>query len=405
MNLDQTTDFLQQNQTKILDLTVRLAEINSGTFHLEGLHKVAEILRHEFASLGCEQAVMPVAPMERINDKGNAEEKPLGPVLRFWKRPDAPQQVILIGHMDTVFPHDHNFQNVTKTGGDILNGPGVADMKGGIAIMLWGLKAFEQLAEAENLGWEILLTSDEEIGSPGSGEIIEQIAKKHTIGLVFEPAMDDNGTLAGQRKGSGKFTLVMRGKAAHAGRHFNEGKNAICKIAEYITKIDALNGKREGVTINIGIIHGGEAMNIVPDCCVCHIDIRVPSNEDADWVSNNLNQIIQSINTETGYKIELHGSFERKPKILDVNMLKLYNLVKTVGEGIAQHIEWKPSGGCCDGNILAAMGIPNVDTLGPRGGKIHSEQEYIIIPSLVERARLLTGILSNLSTKAFNNDK
>jgi glutamate carboxypeptidase len=397
MQLNECAQYLRQNQAQILDLTERLVAINSGSFNLSGLHRVNDLLRQEFASLECEQTVMPVAPFEHINDKGNLEEFELGAVLRCWKRPNAKRQVLLIGHMDTVFPHDHKFQHVSKTGGDILHGPGVADMKGGLAIMLWGLKAFEQLPEAQDLGWELILNADEEIGSPGSQEIIEQTAKKHSVGLVFEPAMDDTGTLAGQRKGGGKFTLVMRGKAAHSGRHFAEGRNAICKMAEIIGKINTLNGQREGVTINVGIIRGGEAVNIVADCCVCHIDVRIPTNEDGLWVTDKFNEITKSVDAQTGYKLELHGGFGRKPKILDEKMLRLYELVKNVGASIGQTITWQPSGGCCDGNILAAMGIPNVDTLGPRGGKIHSEQEYIFIPSLVERAHLLTGILSHLS--------
>lgn len=401
MNLADIAEYLKAHQDQILDLTIRLAEINSGSFNLAGLHNVAEVMRKEFATLDCEQTLMPVAPMEHINHKGNLEEVSLGPVLRCWKRHDAPHQILLIGHMDTVYSAEHKFQVVSKVGGDILHGPGVADMKGGLAIMFWALKAFEQLPETKNLGWEVLLTSDEEIGSPGSAEIIEQMAKRHKVGFVFEPAMDDQGTLAGVRKGSGKFTLVMRGRAAHAGRSFNEGRNAIVKMAEYIRRIEALNGQREGVTINVGSIRGGEAVNIVPDCCVCHLDVRIPNNVDADWVSNNLNEIVQSVNHQTGYKLELHGSFERKPKVFDANLEKLYDMVKTVGADIGQKISWKPSGGCCDGNNLASIGIPNVDTLGARGGKIHSEQEYILIPSLVERAQLLTNIMAHISNHGF----
>jgi glutamate carboxypeptidase len=401
MNLSECQQFLLNNQADIFALTEKLVAINSGTFHLAGLQKVCEILQQEFSALECEQSIMPVAPFEIINDKGQTDELELGSVLRCWKRPEASIQVLLIGHMDTVFPHDHKFQQPKKIGGDILNGPGAADMKGGIAIMLWALKAFEQLPEAKNLGWEVLLTSDEEIGSPGSEEIIRQIAKKHKIGFVFEPAMDDKGTLAGQRKGSAKYALVVHGKAAHAGRHFAEGRNAICKMAEYINKIDALNGRREGVTINVGMIHGGEALNIVPDCCVCRLDIRFPTKEDAEWVNTNLNTIIKNLEPESGYKIELHGGIERSPKLLDENTLRLYNLVQEVGSTLGQNLAWQPSGGCCDGNILSAMGIPNVDTLGARGGKIHSEHEYIIIPSLVERANLLCAILSHLSLHGF----
>ena len=281
MELEDAMDYLAKNNAKILDLTVRLAEINSGSSNLAGLNKLAGLMQTEFADLNCEQTTQSVAPKQVINAKGEKVAVPLGPVLRFWKRPEAPLQILLVGHMDTVFAADHKFQTVKQLSPEILNGPGVADMKGGLAVMLWALKAFEQLPQARNLGWEVILNSDEELGSTGSAPIIEARAKDHDLGFVFEPAMDDEGTLAGQRKGDGSFTLVMRGKAAHAGRHFEQGRNAICKLAEVLGKINALNGQRDGVTINVGHIEGGEAVNVVPtvlDAAPYKVKSVVPSD-------------------------------------------------------------------------------------------------------------------------------
>lgn len=402
MDIDTARTYLDEHSARILDLTIQLSNINSGTLHLEGLQRVLETMQKEYMSLGCEQIVMPVSNFKQINHRGQTEEIKLGSILRCWKRADAPLQVLLVGHMDTVFHKEHPFQQVVQVGGDILNGPGVADMKGGLAIMLWGLRAFEQLPQASKIGWEVILTSDEEIGSPGSAEILEYRAKRHNVGFVFEPGMDDKGTLAGARKGSGKFTLIMRGRAAHAGRNFQEGKNAICKMAEIIKRVNELNGKREGVTINIGQIFGGEALNVVPEWCICRIDVRVPNNLDSDWVLNCLHEIQEEVaHGEAGYKLELHGGFVRKPKELDFEMEKLYKIVQNAGKELGQEITWMPSGGCCDGNNLAAVGLPNVDTLGAIGGKLHSEQEYIFVPSLVSRAKLLTQILYNLSSDGY----
>ncbi len=403
MDLIAGLEFLEQNKQQMLDLTIKLAEINSGSFHLAGVQTIANLLNQEFLALGCERIVMPVAPVQFINNRGEPEERPLGPVVRFWKRPQARTQVLFLGHMDTVYGKDHNFQKISRVGGDILHGPGVADMKGGLAILLWTLKTFEQLPFAANLGWEVILTADEELGSPGSKEIIENRAKKHHVGFVFEPAMDEYGTLAGARKGAGNFTLVMHGKAAHAGRHFNEGRNAICKMVEIVDKVNALNGQREGVTLNVGFIHGGEAVNVVPDCCIFKLDVRIPQLADADWVLTTLQEITKEFNKQAGYKLELHGAFDRKPKVFDAKLQKLYHIVQTVGHSLGQSIDVQPSGGCCDGNNLSAVGLPNVDTLGVRGGKIHSEQEYMLIPSLAERACLLTKTLVYLSENGFEN--
>lgn len=401
MDLKAALGFLEQNKSAMLDLTIKLADINSGSFNIVGVQKIAEVLKQEMADLNCEHVAMPVSVHKIINEKAEIQEFSLGDVLRFWKRPEAPIQVLLVGHMDTVFSPVNKFQTTGLTGGDILNGPGVADMKGGLVILLWALKAFEQLPEAENLGWEVIFNADEEIGSPGSAEILALRAKKHNVGLIFEPSIDDAGTLAGDLKGKGNFTFIMRGKAAHAGRNFNDGLNAICKMTDIISKVNALNGQRDGVTINVGFIHGGEVVNVVPDCCVCRLDVRVPRSTDADWVQHHLNAIVQTFNIDTGYKLELHGSFGRKPKILDAQMEKLYRLVQMAGKEIGQDITWQPSGGCSDGNNLAAAGLPNVDTLGVRGGRIHSEQEYMFVPSLVERAQLVTNVLVSLSKNGF----
>lgn len=401
MNLNDAMNYLTQEQQQMLDFTVALAEINSGSFNIAGLEDVATLLCSEMAALDCEQISMPVAPYQIINQHGETVEYPLGDVLRFWKRPHAPVQVLIMGHMDTVYSPEHRLQRTTQLGGDLLNGPGVTDMKGGLAVLIWALKAFEQLPQAANLGWEVLLNSDEEIGSPGSAEIIAYRAKQHQVGFIFEPAMDEIGTLAGARKGSGTFTLVMRGKAAHAGRSFNEGRNAICKMAEVITRINALNGTRDGVTINIGFVHGGEAVNVVPDCCICRLNVRVPHLSDADWMQNELNTILQEFNITHDYKLELYGGFHRQPKEITSTNEALYKLVQSVGATLGQKLTWEPSGGCSDGNNLSAVGLPNVDTLGVRGGKIHSDQEFMLIPSLVERAKLFTQILVHLSTHGF----
>lgn len=401
MDLQTTMQYLEQNQQEMLDLTIKLAEINSGTFNIAGMNAVADLMQQQMAPLNCEHISMPVAAYQQIDEHGESVEFPLGNVHRFWKRSQAPLQILIIGHMDTVYSPEHKFQVTKRIGGDMLHGPGVADMKGGLVVLLWALKAFEQLPQATNIGWEVLLNADEEIGSPGSAEIIKFRAKHFQLGFVFEPAMDEKGTLASARKASGTFIFVMRGREAHAGRNFHEGRNAICKMAEVVTKLNALNGLREEVTINVGFIHGGEAVNVVPGCCVCKVNVRIPHSEDANWLIEQFNIIVREFNTIADYKLEMHGKFYSQPKIMDELNTKLYTLVQKVGADIGQQITWQPSGGTSDGNHLSEYGLPNVDTLGVRGGKIHSAQEYLIVPSLVERAKLFTNILVYLSENGF----
>lgn len=403
MDLAAAMEFLAAHQQQMLDLTIQLAEINSGTFNLVGIKRVAAIMQTEMATLGCEHVSMPVAPYRVLNAHGGKEERPLGPVLRFWKRPQAAIQVLLMGHLDTVYDVGHSLQHTSKVGGDLLAGPGVTDMKGGLAVLLWALKAFEQLPQAQNIGWEVLLNADEEIGSPGSAEIIAQRAKQHQVGFLFEPAMDEHGTLAGARKGSGNFTVVIRGKSAHAGRNFADGRNAICKMAEFISKINAMNKQRPEVTLNIGFVQGGEALNVVPDCCICRLNIRIGTMEDAIWISNTFDNMVNEVNKTGDYHVEIIGGFHRQPKLLDDKTLQLYKLVQVVGNKMGLEIKWQSSGGCSDGNNLAAVGLPNIDTLGVHGGRIHSQQEFMLIASLLKRAQLFTQILVYLSENGLNN--
>lgn len=404
MNLQASMEFLSSNKQQMLDLTVKLAEINSYTFNIAGIAKVAAVMKQEMSMLGCASATMPVAPYKVIANDGTTIEYPLGDVLRFWKRPHAPLQVLIVGHMDTVYEPEQKL-TVSFGGSDILYGPGVTDMKGGLAVLLWALKAFEQLPQSEKIGWEVILNADEEIGSPGSAEIIAYRAKQHQVGFVFEPAMDTIGTLAAQRKGSGNFTLIVRGRAAHAGRNFSDGRNAVCKMAEIINVVNTLNKERSSLTINVGFIHGGGAVNVVPDCCVCKLNVRITNVADSEWVQEKLHCIIQQFSDSSDYNIELYGGFHRQPKEFDVVTAKLYSMVQSVGASIGQKICWQESGGCSDGNNLSAAGLPNVDTLGVRGGKIHSKQEFMMIQSLVDCAQLFTNILVYLSNNGFNNGK
>lgn len=387
------------NETLAEQIT-QWSNINSGSFNVPGLERMAAVLTEAFSELQCEGSVMSLPPLKEIDKLGYAHTLDVGPLLRFWKRPKAPVQVLLTGHMDTVFGLEHSFQKAVRTE-QMLNGPGVADMKGGLCILLHALRAFEKSPWAKNLGWEVLINPDEEIGSHGSAPFFEERAKAHHVGLLFEPAMDMGGTLAGARKGSGLFTWVVRGRAAHAGRAFEQGRNAITLIASIVDRLEGLNGAQPGLTINVGHIRGGGATNIVPDLAIARIDVRIQTREDAFWLQKKFSDIITEYNQREGFSVELHGGFTRIPKLLTGKTLELYELVKKIGAEIGQTITWKPSGGCCDGNNLAAVGLPNIDTLGVCGGGIHSEQEFLKVDSLLDRVKLTTAILIRLSEQGF----
>ena len=399
MTFDYTPwlDWLDTQQDLMLQRTLELSLINSGTLNAEGVNQVRQTLSAYCESLGGTIEVIPVPDYEYVSTSGVVETTPLGDALRIKKRPDAPLQIFFCGHMDTVFPIDHPFQNVTWLDDNTLNGPGVADLKGGLLVMLKAIEALERSPWADQIGWEILFNPDEEIGSPGSAPLIADAATRVDLGMIYEPCMPD-GTLAGTRKGSGNFSVVVRGKAAHAGREHHLGRNAIRAMSDFISALDDLNGQREGVTINPGFIEGGGAVNIVPELCISRFNIRLEQPEDEQWCLDHINRLIQNLNGRDGIQAQLHGGFGRKPKVLSPANQKLFELARDCGSELGMPIRWQATGGCCDGNNLAAAGIPNIDTLGVQGGKIHSSEEYMLVSSLVERAKLSALLLMKLAT-------
>jgi glutamate carboxypeptidase len=395
-------DWLDSQQDCMLAQTLELAAINSGSLNAAGVNRVREALQRYCDVLGGEMEVVPVPPYTLITEEGEQQQFPLGDALRIRKRPGAPLQIFFCGHMDTVFAADHPFQSVRWLDDNTLNGPGVADLKGGLMVMLKAIEALERSPFSDRIGWEILFNPDEEIGSPGSAPLISAAASRCDLGLIYEPCMPD-GNLAGARKGSGNFSVTVQGRAAHAGREHHLGRNALRALCDFVSALDDLNGKRDGVTVNPGFIHGGGAVNVVPDKAMCRFNIRLEKTDDETWCLEQLDRLSASINNRDGINLQLHGAFGRKPKQLSAANLALFELARDCGEQLGMALEWKPTGGCCDGNNLAAAGVPNIDTLGVQGGKIHSSDEFMIVSSFTERAKLSTLILLQLADGALDS--
>ena len=256
--------------------TVAWAEINSGSENVAGLDAMRARLAEDFAAvLGVPAELVTLAPPAGREAEGERH------ALLFRRRPKAPRRVLLGGHFDTVFGPEHPFQGVRRDG-PLLRGPGVVDMKGGLSVMLEALVAFERSPAAQQIGWTVCLNPDEEIGSPWSRPLWKKLAAKHERGILFEPAMP-GGKLVRSRKGSGNFQATIRGRAAHAGRNPELGRNAILLAAELALGLDALNGQCDGVFVNVGRIRGGGALNIVPDRAELGVNVRTVRAGDEEW--------------------------------------------------------------------------------------------------------------------------
>ncbi len=371
-------------------------QINSGTTNLKGLQQMSDVLKQDFSSIADHIETINLPPFQTVDMAGNTVFQSVGDGLLIRKRPELKRRILLSGHMDTVYPANSQFQQLEPINESEIRGPGVADMKGGLIVIRHALEAFEMTDGAKNLGWDVYISPDEEIGSPASAAIYQQIAANYQAALVYEPAMSKSGTLAKNRKGSGKLTLIAEGRSAHAGRAFNEGRNAIVYLAEALTEIHQLNGLRDGVTINIGLVSGGEALNIVPEKAVAKLDIRIAIPDDELWVMQQLNAILNRLEKKD-YTLRIAGNFARPVKKVDSATEKLFHKLQQIAAELNISIDWKDSGGCCDGNNLSALGLPVLDTLGVRGGNIHSHQEFIVTESLSERASLSALLIHDLA--------
>jgi len=394
--IQQQLDWIDTQHQHMVFLTESWSKINSGSYNVPGVQKMRDALADNFHWLGGKAEILKCAQMHKIDAKGQEVSVDLADALSIQKRPNAPIQILLVGHMDTVFSVDHPFQTPHFLSENILNGPGVADLKGGLVVMLKALEVLEKHPNADRIGWQVLLNPDEEIGSIGSDPLLKDAAKGKHVGLIYEPCMAD-GSLAGQRKGSGNFSIVVRGRAAHAGRNPEDGRNAIVACAALTQTIFGLNGVRAGVTFNPGRVEGGGALNVVPDLSILHYNVRTYENDDEAWVNDSIAAICNDIEQQFDVRVMPHGFFTRQPKPMSPENQRIFDLVQQCGRELGVNIGIKPSGGCCDGNNLWKHGLANVDTLGVRGENIHSDKEIVHLDSLTERAKLSALLLMKLA--------
>jgi len=390
--------WINSRQDHLLDTVAAWSGIGSHSLDPAGLARMADALTGPLAALGTVHR-HPVPPWTVLDDRGRAVEQPLGDVLRVSHAASRERlRVLLVIHYDTVYPpHERGSPIEFSRDGKILRGPGVADAKGGIVVLLEALAAWLRFGDPETLSWEVLLNADEELGSPGSGSLLAEAAGRHDLGLVFEPALDEAGTLAGARKGSGNFTIVVRGRAAHAGRHFDAGRNAVVAAAELATQLAALTDPARGLSVNVAAIHGGAGLNVVPDLAVLRVNVRAATEADAQLATTRLAEAVAGIDGREGFSATMSGGFHCPPKPFDEPTRRLFDHVAACGRDLGLALSVRPTGGVCDGNKLAAAGLPTLDTLGVRGGGIHGPEEHLVVESLAERAALVAILLGRLA--------
>ncbi len=366
---------------EMLKVLVDWSETNSGSYNPEGLEKMRSKLKEAFSILGGEI-------------KEEALDNGVSPAISIRKRAEAPIQILLAGHFDTVFSPPSDFLR-TQYSKERLIGPGVADMKGGILIILYTLKILENSPFAANLGWEVFLNPDEEISSMGSKNAYYSRASVYDLGLVYEPCFSD-GQLVSSRKGIINASLQAFGKAAHAGRDFHLGKNAIVGLAKILIAIDNMNQAENDLTLNIGTVQGGSTTNIVPGFASAKINMRANKQETLAEYLQKIKELTLSSSGE-GLNFSLEVSSTRPPKQIDKDTEAMFSQLCSCGADLGLSLKWKPSGGGSDACFLADAGLTTLDTLGPIGGQLHTHQEYIENASLIERTQLSALFLMKIA--------
>ena len=358
----------------------RWVRINSFTDNVAGVNRMVSALEDDFAPLGL---VATRHPGDGLGDHI------VWRTAAWDERRD--RRVLLVGHHDTVFPPG-SFETFERDG-DRVRGPGVLDMKGGLLVVRTALLALAEVGALDALPVAVVTVGDEEIGSPTSRPLIEELARGARAALVFESGRRDDAVVT-RRKGTGSLKVRARGRAAHAGNAHAEGVNAIWGLARLIDRLQQLTDYDRGVTINVGLVSGGEAKNTVPAEAACGVDLRFVRAADGTDLVASIDRTARAVSAETGVTFSLDGGVRRPPLERTDSSAALYQLYAEqasrfgLGGGESGLV-----GGGSDANTVSAVGVPVIDGLGPRGAGFHTHDEYVDVQTLIPRAQALIATL------------
>jgi glutamate carboxypeptidase len=302
----------------------------------------------------------------------------------------AQKPVLLLGHFDTVYPLGTLANMPCRSEGDRLYGPGVLDMKSGIALMVYAIEALQTWHGALPRPITVFLVSDEEVGSSSSRKITEDLARRSAAVLVLEPAAGSKGAVKTARKGVGEYTLTVKGIAAHAGLDPRKGHSAVVELARQIAAISKFNNLRIGVTVNPGVIRGGTRTNVIAAEATVEIDARIQKATQARGLHRKLHALKPY---DKHCKLIVEGGINRLPMERTAGVAALYKKAKSIAGQIGWRLEEAAVGGGSDGNFTAGIGIPTLDGMGGVGEGAHAVHEHIIISELPRRALLLAGMI------------
>lgn len=352
-----------------------IVNLDSGSRNLEGIRKVCRILRDKLADAGMRT--------ETFDD---------GTRLQAWNHSEDDYDILLVGHMDTVFPDGTAAQRPYEESGGYAHGPGVADMKGGLILVLHLVRRL--LEERPDLKLCVAFNSDEEIGSGRSKDWLQALGRRSKHAFVFEPGRAGS-CFVKSRKGCMDIAARFHGKASHAGIAPDKGASAVVEMARWITALTSLQNLEAGTSVNAGLVKGGTASNVIPDYAEAVFDVRVTDPAELQRVKDRAEELAASVQVE-GVTVELNFSGECMPmNPSEVTMDMMRKLDQAAAE-LGLEIGWAATGGTSDANHIAGLGVPTICGCGPCGGNLHSEEEFLRLSSVEERLNLMYRLLSDL---------
>lgn len=373
---------LHNTRDDMLQTLEEIVNIDSGSHDKEGVDRIGQFFKTKYESLGF------------VTQTFTSEQ--YGNTLVFQHERATNPRLLIVGHMDTVFEKGTAKRRPFTVDGQYAYGPGVIDMKASLVMLYYSIAYLLKHAPDAAYNVQIILNSDEEIGSPSSKAVIEQFSENKDCALVLEPARKD-GSIVSSRRGGGTYYVDVIGKAAHSGIEPDKGRNAIKELAHKVIAFENLSEPQNGLHVNVVQAEGGVASNVIAPNAKAVLDIRTSLLEQGPQVVRDIRSICQTPNIPNT-EIVVTGSIDRPPMPFTERTERFVTFVQKEAEKIGISLRHTSTGGGSDASFPAALGIPTLDGMGPIGGGQHSEREYLVIPSLVERTHLFIRVLDRLAT-------
>ena len=374
-------DYIASRYDQFIKDLETIVNIDSGSRFASGINKVAAYFQERFLKLGWYTQDLAFEDGE-VPCLEAANVDPRDPGVEF--------DFLFLGHMDTVFLEGTVQKRPFAIDGDYAKGPGVCDMKGGLVAILHVMETLKQFGVCDKLSVCAGFNSDEEIGSHASRPWLEEMAAKSKRVFVFEPGRI-GGQRVLQRKGAGWFDILCHGKAAHAGVEPEKGANAVVELAHQILKITTFANPELGTTVNVNTLSGGTKRNVIPDFAEAAVDVRFSESSETKRIQDQFQKITRHPQIK-GVRTEVKGEINRPPMVPSEQTLQLWDQMVEIGSRLGQEMKLIATGGGSDGNFTSALGIPTIDAMGPRGGRAHSEDEFLALDSIVPTVQLVCEI-------------